>query len=273
MTKFQGKFWSWIGKKLLQEGYLRQASLCFEKASEANISDAELALGLMYWHGHWFPQNNSKAILWFRRAAEHGDPIAEAHLGLASYIGRGTPQNTLDSLSWYKKAAEKGNPMAQYNLALMYENGIGVTADNHRSTELFALAARAGVAEGYTQSPNDANSNSFAKGNPFSNPHNTQLRKTWLASIFQRIGGGLRDWLATPSIIAIVVLLFHSELSIPFWLVMMLCIGVLVLYRHAYNILFKQASRDVGMISIFLRSICLIALQICAWVLVVKFVQ
>jgi Sel1 repeat len=204
-------------------------------------------------------------------AAEQGDPIAQAHLGLVFHLGRGVPQSYSSAVSWYEKAVENKNPMAQYNLALIYHNGLGVSVDEIRASYLFNLAAQQGVKEGPStlKTPYLETTKLSVYD---SNVKDARKQSSSATSRTKKFGGGLKDWLSLPSIIAVVMLFFHSDPGTRTWTAIALTVVLIGAYMLAYGILFERKSANVSKISLIVRSICLVFGQILAWAFAIMFI-
>jgi len=78
---------------------------------------------------------------WARPLAEQGDVDAQVMLGLKYYHGLGVPQDYAEAVKWYRLAAEQGNAAAQFILGVAYNHGQGVPQDYVQAHMWFNLAA------------------------------------------------------------------------------------------------------------------------------------
>lgn len=111
------------------------------KAAEQGHAKAQFNLGLKYFTGQGFLQDNKQALVWFSKAAEQGDAEAQYYLGLMYDHGQGVLQDDKQAFAWYQKAAEQGHTDAQCNLGVMYAKGQGVPQDDVNAYAWSSIAA------------------------------------------------------------------------------------------------------------------------------------
>ena len=73
---------------------------------------------------------------------EQGDGSAMNDLGVLYENGWGVQLDYNEARRWYEQSIDAGNRFGAFNAAQMYEQGLGVTADRARATELYKDAAR-----------------------------------------------------------------------------------------------------------------------------------
>nr|WP_255673850.1 tetratricopeptide repeat protein [Komagataeibacter sp. FNDCF1] len=91
-----------------------------------------------------------EAFIMFEAAARSHDPRALNMLGRVYERGWGTARNPALAAQYFAGAASRGYGWAAFNLADLYMAGRGVRADRARACELYARAARGGVAKALT---------------------------------------------------------------------------------------------------------------------------
>ena len=92
-------------------------------------TQAQFALGSMYYRGDGVPQDFDQAASWLRKSAEQGNDRAQSALGTMYVKGRGVPKDSVQAAFWTRKSAEQGYADAQIFLAFMYAKGIGMPED------------------------------------------------------------------------------------------------------------------------------------------------
>jgi TPR repeat protein len=94
--------------------------------AEAGQSEAQFALGKLYYYGFGIEHNFTEAIKWFRASANHGHASAQFLLGEAHEKGKGLDRDYTQAAKWYKRAAFGGHYLAIYRLSNLYAHGRGV---------------------------------------------------------------------------------------------------------------------------------------------------
>lgn len=116
-------------------------------SAEQGDVDAEFSLGLMYYYGQGFEENNDEAFKWLKMAAEQGKREAQYLLAIMYSNGYGTEKDNDEALKWFKKAAEQGEREAQFELGRMYiKYGKGTQEDYKEGFRWTAAAAEQGHA-------------------------------------------------------------------------------------------------------------------------------
>jgi TPR repeat protein len=78
------------------------------KAVQAEIAEAELNLGFLYYYGLGVPVNPSVAFEYFKIASKKDLPQAHYHLGLIYKDGNGVQKDDLVANQWFKRASSLG---------------------------------------------------------------------------------------------------------------------------------------------------------------------
>jgi TPR repeat protein len=123
------------GEQGVTQDYV-EALKWFKLGAETGQTDAQYALGKMYYEGHGIPQNHLEALKWFKLAAEQGNRNAHFQLGVI-FMGRSvTPLqaynltqeaiidstlNTVLAHMWFNLAAAKGVANANTNRDIVAE--------------------------------------------------------------------------------------------------------------------------------------------------------
>jgi len=116
--------------KLRAGGGDAQALAQLKTLADKGDSQAQSALGFIYYAGFGVPRDTVQAVYWYRKAALQGDAYSAASLGDIYATGDGgMPKDVSEAVSWRKKAAEGGNRSAQQSLGEMYAEGTGVPKD------------------------------------------------------------------------------------------------------------------------------------------------
>jgi hypothetical protein len=132
------------------EGKPKDTSLAFEWVSKAAVQGevrAQEEIGALYSEGIGAPKDESKAVEWWLKAAQQGSSGAEDSLGNAYRLGRGVTSDKKQAFFWYSKAANLGLPSAQFHLAFFYFQGVaGVPQDYSQAAMWYRKAADQGYA-------------------------------------------------------------------------------------------------------------------------------
>ena len=122
-----------------------------EPLARAGQPQAQLQLGLLYFHGHGVRESDTQATQWFQLAARQG--LAEAQYllgnmyayGLAPVAADADPQRL--AAQWYFEAARQGHAQAQFSLGILFVTGSGVVQDEQEARRWMARAAAQGHAD------------------------------------------------------------------------------------------------------------------------------
>ena len=135
------------GQGLLKSGEYEKALLYLKEAAEAQLPEAQNAIGTLFFRGLGVPQDYMQSLVWFQKAANTEFPEALNNLAHQYSQGLGVEKDMSKAIVLYQKAAIKGDPSAQYNLGYIYQKGVGVELDYVKSMQWFTKAASLGDAE------------------------------------------------------------------------------------------------------------------------------
>jgi uncharacterized protein len=117
----------------------------YEKLAERGYAPALYELGLLYYNGEWWlEQDHEKSADHHKKAAELGDKNAMFELYIYYNNGIGVEEDSTIALDWCFKAAEAGQHRACYNLGALYATGNGVELDEEKSMEWYKRSSEAG---------------------------------------------------------------------------------------------------------------------------------
>ncbi len=111
-----------------------------KKAAELGNADAMFELYVYYSTGQGVEQDNEVALEWCRKAAELGQFRACYNMGGFYATGNGVPQDINLCVQWYEKASELGNGKASATLGVMYKMGEELPQDDDKAEEYFNLS-------------------------------------------------------------------------------------------------------------------------------------
>ncbi|MBB4041120.1 hypothetical protein GGR34_002783 [Microvirga flocculans] len=118
-----------------------------KKAAEAEIPDAQHALGVLYLKGRGVARNPAEAARLFERAARNGSSVGEVEYAILLFNGDGVPASESQAARYFRRAAAKGNAIAQNRLARLLVAGRGVPANKVDAAAWHILAAAQGLAD------------------------------------------------------------------------------------------------------------------------------
>lgn len=122
-----------------------------EPLARAGDPQAQLQLGLLYFHGHGVRESDPEATRWFERAARQGLAEAQYQLGNMYAYGLEAAPAGVDgqrlAAQWYFEAARQGHVQAQYSLGILFLTGSGVVQDVPEAERWMARAAAGGHAD------------------------------------------------------------------------------------------------------------------------------
>lgn len=125
-----------------------------EPLAASGEAQAQLRLGLLYYHGHGVRESDALALQWFERAARQGLAEAQFHLGNMYAYGLVPPAAEADAdrlaALWYFEAARQGHAAAQYSLGILFLTGSGVQQDPAEARKWIERAAAQGLADALT---------------------------------------------------------------------------------------------------------------------------
>jgi len=144
LSKFEQEM---VGEKFAlidEEGV--PAMWMYHAASTANMSQAQLNLGIWYVHGHHVPRSLPQACYWFGKAAEAGVQEAQYNLGLLLQQGGAIPVDHKRAAALYQQAVDQGHIDAHLSLGMCYLEGNGVETDVEWAVKLLHIPANKGSA-------------------------------------------------------------------------------------------------------------------------------
>jgi TPR repeat protein len=98
-------------------------------AAEAEIGDAQHALGVLYAKGQGVARDPVAAAQWRLRASRNGSVAGTVEYAIALFNGEGVAKNEASAARLFRRAAGQGNAIAQNRLARLYVTGRGVPRD------------------------------------------------------------------------------------------------------------------------------------------------
>ena len=122
------------GKRAYLQGDYTTALEKFEPLAESGHAESQHYLGVIYKEGRGVAKDAKAAIKWYLKAAEQQHTEAQLALGYMYFFG--SKRDDKKAIKWFTKAAEQGNVMAistlvdNYAFADMYIRGRGVTLDD-----------------------------------------------------------------------------------------------------------------------------------------------
>lgn len=122
-----------------------------EPLARGGNPQAQMRLGLLYYHGHGVRESDAAALQWFDRAARQGLADAQFHLGnMYAYGLAGLPPEADGArlaAQWYFEAARQQHADAQYALGILFLTGSGVEQSAPEAQRWIEKAAAQGHAD------------------------------------------------------------------------------------------------------------------------------
>jgi uncharacterized protein len=128
-------------------GDLLRAVELLRKSADAEIGDAQHALGVLYLKGRGVSRDAAEAARWFERAAKNGSLAGEVEHAILLFNGDGVPADEKQAARGFRSAAAKGSAIAQNRLARLYVAGRGVPQNRVEAAAWHLLAAAQGLAD------------------------------------------------------------------------------------------------------------------------------
>jgi TPR repeat protein len=128
---------------------LDQAVGLLRRAAEAEIGDAQHALGVLYLKGRGVPKDTAEAARWFGRAARNGNLAGEVEYAILLFNGDGVAADEARAAKGFRRAAARGNAIAQNRLARLYVAGRGVPQDKVEAAAWHLAAAAQGLTDSW----------------------------------------------------------------------------------------------------------------------------
>lgn len=122
------------------EGRYADAFNMYRDLAERGYSNCQMFLGWMYLSGKGIEKDTKQSEFWFSKAAEAGDIEAQFYLGKMM----ATKGDYVSAFKWYEKSACLGFAPSIHKLGVLYDQGKGISHDEHRAIDLYEKAASAG---------------------------------------------------------------------------------------------------------------------------------
>lgn len=129
-----------------QADLLRAVEL-LRTAAEAEVADAQHALGALYLRGRGVTRDPAEAARWFLKAAGNGNLAGEVEYAILLFNGEGVPKNEALAARYFRHAASNGNAIAQNRLARLYAVGRGVPKNLVEAAAWHLIAASQGLTD------------------------------------------------------------------------------------------------------------------------------
>ena len=129
------------------EAEIRRAADLMTVAAQAELGDAQHALGVMYASGRGVARDREEAARWFLRALKNGSLAAEVEYAIALANGDGVAKDDAFAAIVFRRAALRGNAIAQNRLARLYATGRGVSKNLVEAAAWNLVAAGQGLSD------------------------------------------------------------------------------------------------------------------------------
>jgi TPR repeat protein len=116
-------------------------------AADAELPDAQHALGVLYLKGRGVARNPTEAAALFERAAQNGSQVGDVEYAILLFNGDGVPRNESKAAQYFRRAAAKGNAIAQNRLARLLVSGRGVPVNKIDAAAWHILAVGQGLSD------------------------------------------------------------------------------------------------------------------------------
>ncbi|KAA2233434.1 SEL1-like repeat protein [Salinarimonas soli] len=126
---------------------LKRAVALLRRAAEAEVADAQHALGVLYAKGRGVEPDKAEALRLFTRAAANGSVAGEVERAIALFNGDGAPASEPEAARLFRRAAFRGNAIAQNRLARLYVAGRGVPKNEIEAAAWHILASGQGLSD------------------------------------------------------------------------------------------------------------------------------
>jgi TPR repeat protein len=128
---------------------LERAAELLRKAADAEIPDAQHALGVLYLKGRGVDRDASEAARLFERAARNGSSVGEVEYAILLFNGEGVTASESGAARYFRRAAAKGNAIAQNRLARLLAAGRGVPQNKVDAAAWHLLASAQGLSDSW----------------------------------------------------------------------------------------------------------------------------
>jgi uncharacterized protein len=126
---------------------INRAARLLERSVDAEIPDAQHALGVLYARGRGVREDDAQAAALFRRAAENGSIAGAVEYAIALFNGVGVAKDEEGAAEYFRRAAFRGNAIAQNRLARLHVAGRGVETDLVEAATWHLLASSQGLTD------------------------------------------------------------------------------------------------------------------------------
>jgi TPR repeat protein len=92
---------------MTKEEFYEASEVCASMAKKGD-SNAQFALGVMYYQGSGMMSDLSKAQKWMRKAAQQNNKQGQYNLGIMLANGHGSSANLVEAYAWLKISSENG---------------------------------------------------------------------------------------------------------------------------------------------------------------------
>ena len=124
---------------------IERAVQLLDLAAEAEIPDAQHALGVLHARGRGVQRDEARAAALHRRAAKNGSLAGAVEYAIALFNGIGVAKDEAAAAEYFRRAAFRGNAIAQNRLARLHVAGRGVAVDLVEAASWHLLASSQGL--------------------------------------------------------------------------------------------------------------------------------
>ncbi len=90
-----------------KEDFYKASDVCQSMADKGD-TDAQFALGVMYYQGNGMMSDLGQAQKWIRKAAQKNHRQGQYNLGIMLANGQGSPVDLIEAYAWLKISADNG---------------------------------------------------------------------------------------------------------------------------------------------------------------------
>ncbi|WP_210496775.1 tetratricopeptide repeat protein [Microvirga antarctica] len=127
------------------EDDVRRTIALLRVAANAELPDAQHALGVLYLKGRGMTRNPAEAAKLFERAALNGSSVGDVEYAILLFNGEGITKNESKAAQFFRRAAAKGNAIAQNRLARLLAAGRGVPVNKIDAAAWHILSVAQGL--------------------------------------------------------------------------------------------------------------------------------
>jgi TPR repeat protein len=125
----------------------RRGAALMRVAADAEIAEAQHALGVMFVRGRGLPRDTGEAVVWFERAARNHHAPGEVELAILLFNGDGVAADEARAIKLFRRAAFRRNAIAQNRLARVLADGRGGKRDLVEAAAWHIAASRQGLSD------------------------------------------------------------------------------------------------------------------------------